>query len=54
MGPSCGRQDPDGPYVGPLNLAIWEYPAESLELDTLSTNERFIWNFYRTQTYHLT
>ena len=22
MGPTCGRQDPDGPHVGPINLAI--------------------------------
>ena len=24
MGPSWGRQDPAGPYVGHMNLAIWE------------------------------
>ena len=23
MGPIWGRQDPDGPHVGPLNFAIW-------------------------------
>ena len=23
MGPIWGRQDPGGPHVGPLNLAIW-------------------------------
>ena len=23
MGPSWGRQDPDGPHVGPMNFAIW-------------------------------
>ena len=23
MGPIGGRQDPGGPHVGPLNLAIW-------------------------------
>ena len=23
MGPSWGRQDPDGPHVGPMILAIW-------------------------------
>ena len=23
MGPTWGRQDPRGPYVGPMNLAIW-------------------------------
>ena len=24
MGPICGRQDPGGPHVGPMNLAIWD------------------------------
>ena len=24
MGPISGRQDPDGPHVGPMNLAIWD------------------------------
>ena len=24
MGPICGRQDPGGSHVGPMNLAIWE------------------------------
>ena len=23
MGPIWGRQDPDGPHVGPINFAIW-------------------------------
>ena len=23
MGPTWGRQDPGGPFVGPKNLAIW-------------------------------
>ena len=23
MGPIWGRQDPGGPYIGPMNLAIW-------------------------------
>ena len=23
MGPIWGRQDPGGPYVGPMNCAIW-------------------------------
>ena len=23
MGPTWGRQDPGGPHVGPMNLAIW-------------------------------
>ena len=25
MGPIWGRQDPGGPHVGPMNLAIWEH-----------------------------
>ena len=25
MRPTWGRQDPGGPYVGPMNLAIWVY-----------------------------
>ena len=24
MGPIWGRQDPDGPHVGPINLVIWD------------------------------
>ena len=24
MGPIWGRQDPDGPYVDPMNFAIWD------------------------------
>ena len=24
LGPIWGRQDPGGPHVGPMNLAIWE------------------------------
>ena len=23
MGPIWGRQDPDGPHVGPMNFATW-------------------------------
>ena len=23
MGPTWGRQDPDGPHIGPMNFAIW-------------------------------
>ena len=25
MGPICGRQDPGGPHVGPMNFVIWVY-----------------------------
>ena len=27
MGPIWGRQDPGGPHVGPMNLAIWGYKS---------------------------
>ena len=26
MGPIWGRQDPVGPHVGPMNIAIWAFP----------------------------
>ena len=25
IGPIWGQQDPGGPHVGPMNLAIWDY-----------------------------
>ena len=35
MGPIWGRQDPGGPHVGPMNLAIWDYsPHFIMELIT--------------------
>ena len=30
MGPILGRQDPGGPHVGPMNLAIWDSNVISL------------------------
>ena len=27
MGSIWGRQDPDGPHVGPMNFAIWDVKA---------------------------
>ena len=32
MGPTWGRQDPGGPHVGPMNLAIWVHDAAVLYL----------------------
>ena len=29
MGPIWGWQDPGGPHVGPMNLAIWDHEADS-------------------------
>ena len=34
MGPIWGRQDPGGPYVGPMNLAIWVDTAQDVLADT--------------------
>ena len=31
MGPIWGRQDPGGPHVGPMNLAVWEHGACTLQ-----------------------
>ena len=31
MGPIWGRQDPGGPHVGPMNLAIWEGKFEGFD-----------------------
>ena len=36
MGPIWGRQDPDGPHVGPMNFAIW---------DTILIEQGFNFNF---------
>ena len=30
MGPTWGRQDPGGPHVGPMNLAIWVWMLYSV------------------------
>ena len=30
MGPNWGRQDPGGPHVGPVNIAIWGCDVEPL------------------------
>ena len=35
MGPTWGQQDPGGPHVGPMNLAIWEgFSGDDLPLLT--------------------
>ena len=31
MGSIWGRQDPGGPYVGPMNLAIWDKEGETMK-----------------------
>ena len=30
IGPTWGRQDPGGPYVGPMNIAIWANASETV------------------------
>ena len=34
MEPIWGRQDPDGPHVGPINFAIWNIKFNFAPLDT--------------------
>ena len=36
MGPIWGRQDPGGPHVGPMNLAIWGNYAQQQQVVSLS------------------
>ena len=50
MGPTWGRQDPGGPHVGHLNLALWDYltpgivrlikPATVVQLKLFPTKNR--------------
>ena len=44
MGPIWGRQDPGGPYVGPMNFAIWVVAslASGINLGTRSTDETML------------
>ena len=42
MGPIWGRQDPGGPYVGPMNFANWGYDSVTNILAIGST--AFIWD----------
>ena len=37
-GPIWGRQDPGGPHVGPMNLAIWGVLLASIHWDTAGQN----------------
>ena len=39
MGPTWGRQDPDGPHVGPLNFAIWEHTCTGTRWRCSSSQE---------------
>ena len=36
MGPIWGRQDPGGPHVGPMNLAIWDNFCEHSDKENKS------------------
>ena len=60
MEPIWGRQDPGGPHVGPMNLAIWDVQQSQLVrlsvgdssinkrqccLDVLIYSIRYIWSF---------
>ena len=41
MGPIWGRQDPDGPHVGPMNFAIWVVDCKPGACPTLKLKYRF-------------
>ena len=43
MGPIWGRQDPGGPHVGPMNLAIWvlQWMKSYLNLESKLANIKF-------------
>ena len=45
MGPTSGRQDPGGPHVGPMNLAVMEFNTQfhSIFLWLLTTLNTFLW-----------
>ena len=44
MGPIWGRQDPGGPHVGPMNLAIWDLLlAYQSRIDLCGTSCIYIW-----------
>ena len=40
MGPTWGRQDPGGPNVGPMNLAIWVGSVSSVAVLLLMADKR--------------
>ena len=42
MGPIWGRQDPGGPHVGPMNLAIWHMGLIPLISIILSSGKNYI------------
>ena len=41
MGPTWGRQDPGGPHVGPMKLAIWEGNFEMAYIYIYNSANRF-------------
>ena len=47
MGPIWGRQDPGGPHVGPMNLAIWDHLPAYIPLKIFPSNTTFSENSYR-------
>ena len=51
MGPTCGRQDPGGPHVGHVNLAVWvRIPVLSGLKRNAVTTKTSIW---RTDGYNI-
>ena len=45
MGPTWGRQDPDGPHVGPMNFAIGAVSSDSHRLNGQTDTQLESWGF---------
>ena len=45
MGPIWGRQDPDGPHVGPMNFDIWEAKCGTKIVQQLFLLGKGAWEF---------
>ena len=37
VGPIWGRQDPGGPHIGPINLAIWDSTSKTTDQHFVDT-----------------
>ena len=45
MGPTWGQQDPGGPHVGPMNLAIWEVITSMILYEILLLIQAQTWSW---------
>ena len=51
MGPTWGQQDPSGPHVGHVNLAIWEF-YYNIAYNMAVANIEHDWCFWLTKDIH--